>query len=628
MCGIAGYLPKSGAPDPSVVRAMCAAMRHRGPDDEGIHTEQNCGIGMRRLSIIDLSTGHQPISNEDQTVWVVFNGEIYNYHGLRDLLRARGHRFATNSDTETLVHLHEEEGIGGIPRLRGMFAYAIWDRKTQTLTLARDCFGKKPLYYAQTGEGFFFASELKCLTAVTGPFDVDEDALRLYLQFGYIPDPWTPFRQVRKVPAGSWLQTSPGGAVREGRYWRVPEPVEQAEPGFTRQDAIEEIRRVFDESVKLRMIADVPLGAFLSGGIDSSLVVASMARQSASPIRTFSIGWREQEFNELPAASLVARRFGTEHHEIIVQPDALALVPKLVDHLDEPFADSSAIPTYLVSQFAAQHVKVALSGDGGDELFGGYLSFFMTEQYRYADRLPRFCRAALGTVAQALPEGAYGKNYLFAVSRPTSIERYMEFGCYSGLLARQKVLSREWAAESGAGRLGEIFDGAVLPEGRDPLSQAMHFEATAKLTGDILTKVDRMSMANSLEVRCPLLDSEFAALAGRIPNAWKTREGKGKLILLEALGDRLPPELLSRRKMGFGVPLADWFRGPLREMLRDHLFSNAFLSRGIVSRPGVETLVAQHERRRYDNSPYLWLLLMLAMWFERQAVAVPERVHA
>jgi asparagine synthase (glutamine-hydrolysing) len=628
MCGIAGYLPTSGAPDPSVIHAMCAVMRHRGPDDEGVHTEPNCGIGMRRLSIIDLSTGHQPISNEDRTVWVVFNGEIYNYQGLRELLRGRGHRFATNSDTETLVHLHEEEGVEGISRLRGMFAYAIWDRGAQTLTLARDRFGKKPLYYAQTGEGFYFASELKCLSAVTGPFDVDEEALRLYLQFGYIPDPWTPFRQVRKLPAGSWLRTSPGGAVQEGRYWRVPEPLEQAEPGFSRQDAIEEIRRVFDEAVKLRMIADVPLGAFLSGGIDSSLVVASMARQSAAPIRTFSIGWKEQAYNELPYAAIAARRFGTEHHEMIVQPDAIELVPKLVDHFDEPFADSSAIPTYLVSRFAAQHVKVALSGDGGDELFGGYLSFFMTEQFRYADRLPQFCRGALGTRAKALPEGAYGRNYLFAVSRPTSIERYLEYGCYSSYLSRRRVLSRDWVREAGARRLGEIFDGAVLPEGRDPLSQAMHFEATAKLTGDILTKVDRMSMANSLEVRCPLLDSELAELAGRIPNAWKTRDGKGKLILLEALGDRLPPELLDRPKMGFGVPLGDWFRGPLREMLRDHLFSASFLSRGIVSRAGLEVLMAQHDRRRHDHSAYLWLLLMLEMWFERHAAPAHDQVHA
>jgi asparagine synthase (glutamine-hydrolysing) len=611
-----------------VVRTMCAAMRHRGPDDEGVHTERGCSIGMRRLSIIDLATGHQPISNEDQTTWVVFNGEIYNYQDLRERLRGRGHCFATNSDTETLVHLHEEEGVEGIAGLRGMFAYAIWERGAQMLTLARDRFGKKPLYYAQTGQGFYFASELKCLTAVTGPFDIDEEALRLYLQFGYIPDPWTPYRQVRKLPAGSWLQVGTDGGIQEGRYWRMPEPIEQPEAGFSRQDAVEEIRRVFDEAVKLRMIADVPLGAFLSGGIDSSLVVDSMARQSSTPIRTFSIGWKEQSFNELPYASVVAQRLGTEHHEMVVHPDAIDLVPKLVDHFDEPFADASAIPTYLVSQFAAQHVKVVLSGDGGDELFGGYHSFFMTEQFRFADRVPQLCRRALGAVASALPPGAFAKNYLFTVSRLTSIERYMAYGCYSNLPGRQRVLSREWVGDADSHSLSRAFDGAVLPEGRDPLSQAMHFEATAKLTGDILTKVDRMSMANSLEVRCPLLDSGLAEVSGRIPNVWKTQNGKGKLILLEALGDRLPPELLNRPKMGFGVPLGDWFRGPLREMLRDHLFSSSFLNRGIASRPGLESMVAQHDSGRRDHSAYLWLLLMLEMWFERRGTHAGETVDA
>ncbi len=611
-----------------MVHTMCAAMRHRGPDDEGVHTEPNCSIGMRRLSIIDLATGHQPISNEDRSVWVVFNGEIYSYQDLRDRLRAKGHQFATNSDTETIVHLHEEDGVEGISQLRGMFAYGIWDRAAQTLTLARDRFGKKPLYYADTPDGFFFASELKCLTAVTGPFDVDEEALRLYLQFGYIPDPWTPFRQVRKLPAGSWLQVGADGRKKEGCYWRMPEPIEHAAPGFTRQDAMAEIRRVFDEAVKMRMIADVPLGAFLSGGIDSSLVVDSMARQSGAPIKTFSIGWKEQAFNELPYAQVVARQLGTEHHEIIVHPDAIDLVPKLVDHFDEPFADSSAVPTYLVSQFAAQYVKVVLSGDGGDELFGGYHSFFMTEQFRFADRIPQLCRKALGAVASAIPPGGYGKNYLFTISRSTSIERYMAYGCYSNLPGRQRVLSREWLSDAGAGSLSAVFDGAVLPEGRDPLSQAMHFEATAKLTGDILTKVDRMSMANSLEVRCPLLDSGLAELAGRIPNSWKMQNGKGKLILLEALGDRLPPQLLNRPKMGFGVPLGDWFRGPLREMLRDHLFSAAFLNRGIVSRPGLESMVAQHDSGRRDHSAYLWLLLMLEMWFERRGTPVRAVVHA
>jgi asparagine synthase (glutamine-hydrolysing) len=619
MCGIAGYLLDCETPQESVVRAMCARIRHRGPDDEGIHVERFCGLGMRRLSIIDLATGHQPISNEDGTVWIVFNGEVYNYQPLREWLEKRGHRFRTHSDTETLVHLHEEEGVEGLKRLRGMFAYAIWDRRAQKLTLARDRFGKKPLYYAQVRGAFYFASELKSILTATGPLEIDAEALRMYLQFGYIPDPWTPFREVRKLPAASWLQMEPGGRMREGRYWRMPEPVEHAPAGYTRERAIEEIRAVFDESVKLRMIADVPLGAFLSGGIDSSLVVASMARQSSSPIRTFSIGWEEPSYNELGYASAAARHYATDHREMMVRPDAIALVPKLVEFLDEPFADASAIPTYLVSQFAAGHVKVVLSGDGGDELFGGYHSFFMTERFRYADRVPRFCRKALAGVAKALPASAYGKNYLYAVSRPTSMERYLEYGCFSGYFGRSRVIARDWMTESGPLRLGEIFDGAVLAEGRDPLSQAMHFEATAKLTGDILTKVDRMSMANSLEVRCPLLDHELAEVAGKIPNAWKTRDGKGKLILLEALGDRLPRQLLNRNKMGFGVPLHDWFRGPLREMLRDHLLSSGFLDRGIVNRAGLEAVMAEHDRARRNHSDYLWLLLVLELWLRNHA---------
>ena len=594
---------------------MCSQLRHRGPDDYGGHVEPHCGIGMRRLSIIDLVTGHQPISNEDGTVWIVFNGEVYNYQSLRPWLEQRGHRFVTNSDTETLVHLHEEEGVNGLSRLRGMYGYAIWDRRAQKLTLVRDRFGKKPLYYTRHGGAFYFASELKAILAVTGPFEIDQRALRLYLQFGYIPDPYTPFVNVWKLPPASWLQVTPGGDTEQSRYWRMPEPVEEAPPGYTRQDAIEEIRSVFDEAVKLRMIADVPLGAFLSGGIDSSLVVASMARQSASPVRTFSIGWEERTHNELPYATIVARHCATDHHEMIVRPNAIELLPRLVAQFDEPFADASAIPTYLVSKFAAEHVTVVLSGDGGDELFGGYSSFFMTEQFRYADKLPRLFRKGLERMAAVLPPSAYGKNYLYAVSRPTSMERYLEYGCFGGHFRLSQILDAEWMIDSREAFIRQVFGPAVLPEGRDPLSQAMHFEATAKLAGDILTKVDRMSMANSLEVRCPLLDHVLAEVAGKIPNSWKTQNGRGKLILLEALGDRLPAELLNRNKMGFGVPLGDWFRGPLRELLWDHLFSRQFLDRGIVVPAGLEAIMGEHDRRRRDHSDYLWLLLVLELWF-------------
>ena len=379
-----------------MVHAMCDQIRHRGPDDEGIFVEGPCGIGMRRLSIIDLSSGHQPISNEDASLWTVFNGEIYNFQELRQGLIAQGHHFRTQSDTEVLVHLHEQEGPSGLARLRGMFAFAIWDRSAQKIFLARDRFGKKPLYYTCGAEGFYFASELKCLRAAGVPLEIDREALKLYLQFGYIPDPWSPFLGVWKLRPGHWMTFD----LRNGRqhsepYWRLPVPC-QTGTSRSRQQICEEIRDVFDESVRLRMIADVPLGAFLSGGIDSSLVVASMAKQCAQPVRTFSIGFEEEQYNELPYARLVAQRYGTDHHELIVRPNALDLIPRLIHFFDEPFADSSAIPTYLVSEFAAGHVKVVLSGDGGDELFGGYHSFFEVEKLRRFDMLPQAVRRVLG----------------------------------------------------------------------------------------------------------------------------------------------------------------------------------------------------------------------------------------
>lgn len=617
MCGIAGYLLKSETPEASVVHAMCTAMRHRGPDDEGIHTERHCGIGMRRLSIIDLATGHQPISNEDQSIWVVFNGEVYNYQALREQLISQGHRFQTNSDTETLVHLYEQEGLDGISKLRGMFAYAIWDRRADKLTLVRDRFGKKPLYYLQRGDAFYFASELKCLAAVAGPFEMDDVAIRAYLQLGYIPDPLTCYRGVKKLPAGFWMEVTPDGSMKQGRYWRLPEPIEE-ESGLSREEALEQLRSVFDESVRMRMIADVPLGAFLSGGLDSSLVVASMALQSSAPIRTFSIGWEEKTHNELHYARMVAKSYSTDHEELIVRPDVMELVPRLVAHLDEPFSDASMIPTYLVSELAARHVKVALSGDGGDELFGGYPSFQWAANFQKADRIPQAVRQVLGTAAKLLPESAYGKNYLHTLSRPTSFERFAEFGMTGAFFRSEQALNPEWRYSHLSWE--NLFGDALLPEGRDPVSQAMHYEATAKLTGQILTKVDRMSMAASLEVRTPLLDHKIGELAGRIPNRWKMGQGKGKLILLESMANRLPPALLDRPKMGFGVPLEAWFRGPLRDLLRDHLFSASFLSRGITQRKGLEALVDEHDRGRRNNAEFLWVLLVLELWFRNAAL--------
>lgn len=616
MCGIAGFVFNQRNASRDRVQEMCAQIRHRGPDDEGIHIDGACGIGMRRLSIIDLSTGHQPMSNEDGSVWVVFNGEIYNYQELRQDLIRRGHRFETNSDTETLVHLYEEEGVEGIAKLRGMFGYAIWDSRRKQLLLVRDRFGKKPIYWAQTSEGFYFGSEVKCLRAAGVKLEPNPEAIRLYLQLGYVPDPWSAFEGVHKLPPASYLILDANGRIREQRYWRLPPPFERGDPDFSEAEICEQLRETFDESVRLRMIADVPLGGFLSGGIDSSLVVSSMARQSSRPVKTFSIGFEEQKYNELPYARIIAEQYATEHHERMVRPDAIDLATRLIHYFDEPFADSSAIPTFLVSEFAARHVKVVLSGDGGDELFGGYWSHWEADRERRMDRIPRLLRRSLETVARLLPYSAKGKNYLWMASRPNGIERYFESANFSSYFLRSRVLDPRQMLPAHTAFLRRTFPDSLLGDSADCLSQALYFEANAKLAGDILVKVDRMSMANSLEVRSPLLDHKLAELSARIPNSWKTRNGQGKLILLKALGDRLKPEVIHRPKRGFSIPLVDWFRGPLRDLLWGHLGSSQFLSRGLVSAPMVRQMLEEHDSGRRDNAQFLWLLLVLELWYQ------------
>lgn len=614
MCGIAGQLLLGANSTVADVRAMCDRIQHRGPDDEGFYVDGPCGIGMRRLSIIDLNTGHQPISNEDGTIWVVFNGEIYNYQELRSDLISRGHRFRTNSDTETLIHLYEEFGPGSVSKLRGMFAYAIWDSRRRRLFLARDRFGKKPLYYAALPSGLVFGSELKCLREAGVPLDIDEEALRLYFLLSYIPDPWSPYKAIRKLPAGTWMLYYADGRIEQETYWNVPVPRETPAPGMTEDQAAARVRELFDESVRLRLIADVPLGAFLSGGIDSSAVVASMALQTKEPVKTFSIGFEESEFNELPYAGMIAKKYGTDHHEIIVRPDSIDLVTKISQYFDEPLGDTAAIPTFIVSEFAVRHVKVVLTGDGGDEIFGGYESFFATERLRWADAVPRLARGAIAWVSDRLPYSAYGKNYLRMISRPSGLERYFENNTTPYFL-RARLLEPSWMLPGEDAYIARSLAHCLPPNRADVLTQAMYFEATAKLTGDMLTKVDRMSMANSLEVRCPLLDHVLAEYAAGIPHNWKIRNGKGKQIFLRAMGDRLPRELVDRPKQGFGVPIAAWFRGSLREFVWDHLTSAAFLDRGVVSPRFVRHLLEEHESKRRDNNHYLWMLLMLELWF-------------
>jgi len=621
MCGIAGFVLRDGIAEVATVRSMCDEIIHRGPDDSGYHVDGPCGIGMRRLSIIDLSSGHQPIPNEDRSTWVVFNGEIYNFQQLRKELTAKGHRFRTNSDTETLVHLYEEEGIRGISKLRGMFAYAIWNSRKQELLVVRDRFGKKPLYFAELPNGFWFGSELKCLRAAGLPLTVDPDALRLYFQFTFIPDPRSPYKEVSKLPPGGWLKYRADGRLEQGRYWTLPMPTETPAPGISEEQTCAEIRELFDESVRLRMISDVPLGAFLSGGIDSGSVVASMARQSKPPVKTFSIGFEEAEFNELPAAKLVAEEYGTEHHEILVRPDSVDLVSKLIHYFDEPFGDTAAIPTYIVSQFAAEHVKVALTGDGGDELFSGYESLFLVDRARRFDRIPKPLRSSISWVADRLPYSAFGKNYLKMLSRDTPIERYFDLN-YAPFYMRDALLKQNWRLPADNAYIWRTFADTIAGEGSDILTRVAYFEATTLLTSDMLVKVDRMSMANSLEIRCPLLDHKLAELAMSIPHSWKMQGGRGKRILLKAVGDRLPSKLLSLPKKGFGVPLAHWFRGSLRSFVWDHLTSRSFLDRDIVSESFVRDLLAEHDSQRRDNYNWLWMLLMLELWF-RQAETEP-----
>ena len=627
MCGIAGFFKPGQTAREGEVRAMCDVILHRGPDDHGYYCNDGCGIGMRRLSILDLGTGHQPICNEDGTVWVVFNGEIYNHAELRQDLEARGHRFTTHSDTECLVHLYEEYGVEGISRLRGMFAYAIWDSRKHQLLLVRDRFGKKPLYFSQTRDGLYFGSELKCLRVTGIPLDLDSEAMKLYLQFSYVPEPHSIFQQVRKILPGGWLLYDASGKVTEGRYWTLPVPQSEPPPGLNEAQALERLRDLFDESVRIRMEADVPLGAFLSGGIDSSAVVASMALASAAPVKTFSIGFEEKGYNELEYAQAVADRYKTEHHTLIVRPDSVDLISRLARYFDEPFADSSAIPTYLVSKFAAEHVKVILTGDGGDELFAGYNSFFQIEALTRWDAMPRAARRALTWVSDLLPYSAYGKNYLHAVGRPNSLERYFESE-YVPYALNQALFRPALRMPLDEAEIRRYFQHCLPPTGTDTLTQALYFEATAKLTGDMLVKVDRMSMASSLEVRCPLLDHRLAEFAAQIPHRWKMKNGQGKYCFLEAVRERLPEVVWNRPKRGFSVPIAEWFRGPLRPMLWDLLTSPAFAARDLVSSEFLRYVLEEHDAGRRDNRGVLWRLLILELWFrEWKGAPIGEEIR-
>jgi len=604
---------------------MCSVIRHRGPDDEGIHVEPGVALGMRRLSIIDLSTGHQPMQNEDGTVWVVFNGEIYNYRELRTELVRGGHTFRTASDTETIVHAYEEWGESAFGRLRGMFGIALWDRRSRTLLLARDRAGQKPLHYVEHDGRLYFGSEIKSLLAA-GAVEraIDLEALDHYLSFLYTPRDRSLFKHVRKLPPGHYLRWHDGrGDVR--RYWQL-----DATATFrgTSAEAAEELRQVLSSAVRSHMVSDVPLGAFLSGGVDSSIVVGLMAEAASRPVKTFSIGFDEPQYDELQHARTVARHFGTEHHELIVRPDALSILDRLVSHFDEPFADSSAIPTWYVSEVARRHVTVVLSGDGGDELFGGYDRYVPHPRVARFDRLaPPVARHLAGFVWPHLPHGARGKNFLRHVSRDDD-GRYLDSIAFFQPDEKRSLYSADlrrslgrWDSEQAiSGRFARF---ASLPaQGR-----MMSVDFETYLPEDVLTKVDRMSMAHSIESRVPLLDNEVIDFAATLPAAMKIHGGRRKHILKEAARPLLPPAILDRKKQGFGVPVGLWFRGGLAHVFSDVLDSPRTRQRGYFEPSFVARLVREHLTGRRDHALRLWQLLMFELW-HRQYLDAPSDVLA
>ncbi|RPJ75961.1 MAG: asparagine synthase (glutamine-hydrolyzing) [Acidobacteria bacterium] len=615
VCGIAGVVSSEAGPREArsdLVRAMCAAIRHRGPDDEGFYLDDHAALGMRRLSIIDLTTGQQPMTGEDGRFWLVFNGEIYNYRELAAELRSCGHTLRTSSDTEVIVHAWEEWGEGALQRLHGMFGFALWDTGTRTLWLARDRPGIKPLHYHASGGRLAFASEIKSLLVdPDAPRELDEEALDHYCSFLYTPPDRSILAGIRKLPPGHVLRWR-DGQVNVQRYWDLPEAEDFR---GDEREAAGALRAALRSAVRSHMISDVPLGAFLSGGVDSSVIVGLMAEASSRPVRTFSIGFEEAGYNELPYARQVAERFGTEHHEFVVRPDAVAIVDRLVHHFDEPFGDSSAIPTWYVSEIARRHVTVVLSGDGGDELFGGY------ERYLPHPRVEAFDRwkipgkqSVAGVAGRHWPRRLRGRAFLRHVALDRE-SRYLEDVGFFRPDEKAALYSGEFATRL-QGR--DAFAGMRARFERERhlswASQMMRFDFHTYLPEDVLTKVDRMSMAHSIESRVPLLDTGVIELAARFPASLRIAGKRQKNVLKESVADLLPASILDRPKHGFGVPVGTWFGGGLRELFADTLLSARARQRGFFRPAAVDALVAEHLEGRRDHTLRLWLLVVLELW--------------
>lgn len=633
MCGITGIVGthQNYVADAAQVHSMCQTIVHRGPDDEGIFAKGCAALGMRRLSIIDLSSGHQPIHNEDRSIWVVFNGEIYNFPELRRQLQSRGHRFYTNTDTEVLVHLYEDSGAGCVDKLRGMFAFAIWDEHRQRLLLARDRFGKKPLYYALTKERLLFGSEIKAILAVAPELcEVDPEGLLNFFYFGYIPDPLTAFTRIRKLSPGHLLEFA-AGQVRVTKYWELPR-YGVYEPS-SEEECLEEMEKRLAEAVRIRLISDVPLGALLSGGVDSSTVVALMARESSRQVKTFSIGFSKSDFNEAQHARVVAQHFGTEHHELFVEPQIEETVQQLTRSLEEPFGDSSMVPTYHVCQLARQHVTVALAGDGGDELFAGYERYKKYLRRRWLRAFPPGTgRLYREQIHPRIPSEWRGGRFLYNLSLSFR-ERYLdEISVLPAALRERSIFSKDflyWADKQPSPY--NLFR-SYLDEGptSDPLSSVQYLDAKTYLAGDILTKVDRMSMATSLEVRAPLLDHVFAEWAVQLSPRWRMRFGEMKYIL-KKLAERVgvPKQVLYRRKQGFSMPLVHWMRQEPSPALLEILLEPKTIQRGYLNLEGVRRRIREHRQGLRDRSWEIWHLLVFELWhrnFLESAVRAPSTI--
>jgi asparagine synthase (glutamine-hydrolysing) len=618
MCGICGLVSAERAPDIDAVARMSGRLVHRGPDDDGMFQEGPAVLAARRLSIIDLAHGHQPIENEDGSAVVVQNGEIYNYRELKRELEGRGHRFATECDTEVLVHAYEEWGDAFVERLRGMFAIALWDKRRRRLLLARDRFGIKPLYYRHVAGELSFASELKAMLEQPGfSREIDPQAVAAYLAFNSIPAPLTIFAEARKLPPGHLLSWE-GGELELRRYARPgPVPADELRKGPAAELAAE-LREVLDDSIRAHLVADVPVGVLLSGGVDSGGIAALASRHSDEPLRTFSIGFEEAGFNELSRARLVAERYGTDHHELVLRPDAVELLPRLVEAFDEPFGDSSALPTYLVSKLAADHVKTAMSGEGGDELFGGYYTYVADLIARRVGRLAALARP----LAEALPSRTdrvgfdyKAKRFARAAALP-ALERHHGW---------KEIFSPQARAEL-AGPDAASWDPLDLyraryaeTAGAEPLARMQDVDLGIYMADDLLVKTDRLSMAHSLELRVPFLDTKVADFAFSLPTELKVRGFAKKRLLRQALAPLLPREIVHGRKQGFSIPIAAWLRGPLEPFARDVLAPSAVASQGLLDPAAVTPLLDRHCAGREDLSRQIWGLMALTLWFDRYA---------